>query len=120
MLILLGVMDFGVLLYSRMTVINAAREGARVAITYTDTPNVIPALVTNQVTGAGGGMITAGMVSSSCVAGPGAGQHCSGGFTNAVPGDSVKVVVTYPYHPFFPLLFGQTINMSSSVQMTLE
>jgi hypothetical protein len=39
---------------------------------------------------------------------------------DAKPGDAVRVVVTYPYRPFFPLLHGQTINMTSTVQMTLE
>jgi Flp pilus assembly protein TadG len=120
LLLLLGLMDFGFLLYSRMTVINAARDGARVGITLTDTPNVITAQVASQVTGSGGGMITNGMVTTTCIVGTGAGQHCSPNFANAVPGDSVKVTVTYPYHPFFPFLFGQTINMSSTVQMTLE
>ena len=52
----------------------------------------------------------------------------SGGFVantpparrDAKPGDAVQVSVTYPYRPFFPLLMGQTINMTPQVQMTLE
>jgi hypothetical protein len=32
----------------------------------------------------------------------------------------VRVSVTYPYRPFFPLLFGTTINLTSQTQMTLE
>lgn len=121
-LILAGIMDFGFLLYSRMTVINAAREGARVGITYSDTPTQIPAHVTNAVTGAGGGMLNSGMVTVSCIAAATSpSPQCSGGsFTNAKPGDSVRVVVTYPHHAFFPLLFGATIDLSSTVQMTLE
>ena len=35
-MILSGIMDMGFLLYSRMTVINAAREGARVATIMTE------------------------------------------------------------------------------------
>jgi Flp pilus assembly protein TadG len=122
LLILLGILDFGTLLYSRMTVINAARDGARVGITYADTPTVIPAQVTSQVTGSGGGLITSGMVSTTCVPSASSPSPKCGGssFTNAKPGDSVRVSVTYPYRPFFPLLFGQTINMTSTVQMTLE
>jgi hypothetical protein len=30
------------------------------------------------------------------------------------------VTVNYPYRPFFPLLFGQTINIASTVQMSVE
>lgn len=121
LLILSGIMDFGFLLYSRMTVINAAREGARVGITYSETPTQIPAHVTSQVTGAGGGLLNAGMVTVTCVPAPGSSPACGGGsFTNAKPGDSVRVSVTYPHRAFFPLLFGQTINLTSTVQMTLE
>ena len=32
MLVLSGILDFGFMLYSRMTVINSAREGARAAV----------------------------------------------------------------------------------------
>ena len=120
LLILFGIMDFGFILYSRMTVINAARDGARIGITLTDTPTMIPAQVANQASGSSGGLVTNGMVSTICIPGSGAGQHCASNFVNAVPGDSVRVSVTYPYHPFFPLLFGQTIPMTSTVQMTLE
>jgi Flp pilus assembly protein TadG len=121
LLVLSGIMDFGFLLYSRMTVINAAREGARVGITYSETPTQIPAHVTNMVTGAGGGLLNASMVDVTCVPTGGSSPACGGGsFTNAKPGDSVRVSVTYPHRAFFPLLFGQTIDLTSTVQMTLE
>ncbi len=122
LLILSGILDFGFLLYSRMTVINAVREGARVGITYTQTPAIIPAQVQNQVTGVGGGLITAGMVTTTCITLPtNPAPQCSGGnFANAKAGDSVRVTVDYPYRSFFPLLFGQSITVSSTVQMTLE
>ena len=34
LLILAGILDFGFILYSRMTVINAARDGARIGTTH--------------------------------------------------------------------------------------
>ena len=124
LLILFGIMDFGFLLYSRMTVINAAREGARIGITYTETPNMIPSMAVSQVTGSSGGLLTSGMVTVTCVDGTPSTPNCSGFPTSTPPsvnpGDSVRVNVTYPYRPFFPLLVGQTINVSSVVQMTLE
>jgi hypothetical protein len=36
------------------------------------------------------------------------------------PGDSVIVTVSYDHHLFFPLLFGTSIPISSTVQMVLE
>ena len=52
MLVLSGILDFGFMLYSRMTVISATREGARAAITQADDVTVIPARVQNAVTSA--------------------------------------------------------------------
>ena len=113
------------MLYSRMTVINAVREGARAVVAYTDPTLVhqIPAVARNATTGASQGLLTDGMVTIACVRTSG-----SCGFVantppaagDAKPGDAVRVSVTYPYRPFFPLLMGQTISMTSQVQMTLE
>jgi Flp pilus assembly protein TadG len=134
LLILSGILDFGFLLYSRMTVISATREGARVAI---DAPKTstnpatqatlqarIPGLVQQRVTdAASGGLTTSALnVQTVCVpdavANPG---HNSCAFNGtALAGDSVKVTVTYAYKSFFPLLFGQSFDMSSTVQMVLE
>ena len=49
MLVLSGILDFGFMLYSRMTVISATREGARAAITQGDAPSVIPQRVSDAV-----------------------------------------------------------------------
>jgi Flp pilus assembly protein TadG len=117
LLILSGIIDFGFLLYSRMTVINAAREGARVVVAATDTPETIRALVANRVTDVGEGLLTSGMVQTDCVPKTGSCEFSTG---NLEPGDSVKVTVTYPYRSLFPLLFGQTFELSSTVQMVFE
>ena len=119
LLILSGILDFGFLLYSRMTVISAAREGARVAI---DAPKStpaqqaqIPSLIQTRVTEAAGGLNTAALtVQSPCI------PACSFTAGTAKAGDSVKVTVTYQYRSFFPLLFGQSFGISSTVQMVLE
>jgi Flp pilus assembly protein TadG len=127
MLILCGILDFGALLYSRMTIINAARDGARSGITLGDNPTTIVNQVQHQVSGASGGLIAdpppGGVVQVTCVR---TSSTCA--FTkntpaqaaDVKPGDSVKVVVNYQYRPFFPLLFGNTITISSSVQMSIE
>ncbi len=119
LLILSGILDFGFLLYSRMTVISSAREGARVAI---DAPKSTPAqqaqlpsIITNRVTQAASGLNLADLtVTPTCI------PACNFAAGNAKAGDSVKVVVSYDYHSIFPLLFGQSIPMSSTVQMVLE
>lgn len=117
LLILCGILDFGFVLYSRMTVINAAREGARVATTMTEDPGQISGAVDSQVSAAAGGL---DVTTASCRVPKGGGSACSGGLGSAEAGDSVKVTVTYNHHAFFPFLFGATIPMSSTVQMVLE
>ena len=122
-LILAGVLDFGFMLYSRMTVINAAREGARIGVTATAAPNTIPTLVDSSARAAATGLTSASLsVTSACVdpvTGVGGCVFATG--TNAaVKGDSVKVTVHYTYRSFFPLLFGSTFDLSSTVQMVLE
>lgn len=100
-----------------MTVINAAREGAHVVIAATDTPLAIKDLVADRVTDVGGGLLTSGMVDTTCVPKT---APCSFSEGDLEPGDSVNVTVTYPYRSLFPLLFGQTFDLSSTVQMVFE
>ncbi len=105
LLILSGILDFGVLLYSRMTVINSAREGARAATLMAGEPSsVIQARAADRASAAAGGLnVTTNTTCGACR-----------------PGDFVTVTVSYDHHAFFPLLFGSTIPMSSTVQMVLE
>jgi Flp pilus assembly protein TadG len=115
LLILCGIMDFGFLLYSRMTVINAAREGARVATTMTEDAGQIPGVVQSQVSATANGLA----VNTAVCRVPKGGGGC-GGFGGAEAGDSVRVTVGYTHRAFFPLLFGTSVPMSSTVQMVLE
>ena len=122
LLILCGVLDFGFMLYSRMTIINAAREGARIAIQTADHTQ-IPVVVPQQVKAVSSGLVTtspAMTITTSCVAikTPGACNFAAA--ANSQAGDGVLVTVNYQYHTFFPLMFGSVINLSASVQMVLE
>jgi Flp pilus assembly protein TadG len=105
LLILCAILDFGVLLYSRMTVINAAREGARAATLMAgESPGVIQARAGDRASAAAGGLnVTTSTTCGACK-----------------PGDFVIVTVSYDHHAFFPLLFGNSIPMSSTVEMVLE
>ena len=104
MLILCAILDFGVVLYSQMTVINAAREGARAATSHGGDPSAIQATASDRASAAAGGLDV--NTTATCGA-------CK-------PGDAVTVTVQYDHHLFFPLLFGTSIPISSTVQMVLE
>ena len=117
-LLLIGMMDFGFALYSRMTVINAAREGARAAVTAPD-PTVIPVLVQSRVTGAANGLSVG--ATTTCIAIKTSPGPCTfATITSSKPGDAVRVTVTYTYQTFFPLFFGATFDLGSTVQMVRE
>lgn len=121
LLVLWGILDFGLLLYSRMTVINAAREGARAASVAVD-PTTIPTVATGRVQSVASGLTTSSptmTISTSCVAI--ASPSCNwSSTTSSQPGDAVSVTVGYQYSSFFPLFFGTQIPFSSTVQMVLE
>jgi len=125
MLILSGILDFGFMLYSRMSVINAAREGARTAVMITapTAGEIVQTAKDSAVSAAaqGGIGVTASDVDVTCLATHGAPTSttvisCNG----AVSGDSVKVNIAYSYHTFFPLFFGSAFNLNSTVQMVIE
>jgi Flp pilus assembly protein TadG len=118
-LVLAGVLDFGFMLYSRMTVINAAREGARAAVTASDR-STVPSVAEGRATAMASGLVLADLsVSTSCVALVSTSCNWSSP-TSAQAGDAVTVTVSYTYRTFFPLLFGSTMDLSSAVQMVLE
>jgi Flp pilus assembly protein TadG len=104
LLILCAILDFGVVLYSQMTVINAAREGARAATLMAGDASSIEAQAGDRASAAAGGLDV--QTTASCGA-------CK-------PGDFVTVTVRYDHRLFFPLLFGTSIPISSTVQMVLE
>ena len=132
LLLLCGVADFGVALFSRMTVINAAREGARASVMVTDHTTITNTAVNAAKSAAVGGMVT--LTSDPVVT-------ClqttvslltpiptcnwkkydaSTNPTGARVGDSVRVTVNYDYKPFFPLLAGNKLPLSATVQMVID
>jgi Flp pilus assembly protein TadG len=114
MLVLSGIADFGFALYQRMSVINAAREGARAAAMVTDHATIVTtATGTAQAAAAQGGL--GGTLTVVVTCSPHA-SDCSDAQVN----DLVTVKTSYPYSSFFPLTFRATFSLDSTVQMVLE
>lgn len=125
LLILCGILDFGFALYSRMSVINAAREGARAASVAPDHTTIDSTAIARAVAAAqsSGLTITNSDVSVTCVATapPPAPSSCDFNTqAGALAGDSLRVTIDYSYKSFFPFLFGQSFDLASSVQMVVE
>jgi Flp pilus assembly protein TadG len=118
LLLLSGVIDFGFLLFQRMSVINAAREGARAAAMVYDASTAVTVAQQTAVSAAAQGAISisTSSVSVVCTDKSGTNESCN----VAKQGDSVRVTVSYTYHTFFPLLLGATIPLSASVQMVFD
>ena len=120
LLVLCGILDFGFMLYSRMTVINASREGARIAVTAANrktVPSLVSGTVANNATALNSGLLS---TSTNCIAIKTSGSCNWSTQTSSQAGDAVSVTVTYTYQTFFPLFFGTSFPMSSTVQMVLE
>jgi Flp pilus assembly protein TadG len=132
LLMLCGIADFGVALFSRMSVINAARDGARASVMVTDHSTIggTTCLVACNAakSAAVGGLVT--LTSDpkvTCLltnpktypSGPPSNPSTIA-CANAVVGDSVSVTVTYGYKPFFPFLAGNTLNLDATVQMVID
>ncbi len=112
-LLLAGMIDFGLGLYSYMSLISAAREGARLGVTActaTDCASAVQAKVTASSNG------LAPTVTVACANTAGTAEAC----TSSASGHSVTVTASYTYHMIWPLTFGTQIPMGSSVKMMLE
>lgn len=122
LLILCGILDFGFALYSRMSVINAAREGARAASVAPDHTTIDSTATARAVAAASssGLTVTNPDVTVTCVATASPGSCDFASQTGAIAGDSLRVTVSYAYRSFFPFLFGASFNLTSSVQMVIE
>jgi Flp pilus assembly protein TadG len=117
MLVLSGILDFGFLLYSRMGVINAARDGARAAIMVSDYSTLEEVARGAAISAAAGGGLTVTDVSTTCYEKVSTTVKTCSAVTT---GDSAAVKVSYVYHTFFPLAFGSTFDLSSTVEMVIE
>ncbi len=132
LLILSGVLDFGFLLYSRITAINAIKESAQCGSTGLCTVDGAgqPVTWSTMVTAAGSRATGDGLSVtptfacikpiSSSLACPSAGSLGSTSMqTLANNQDAVQATATYQYQTFFPLLFGTKINVSVSTEMVI-
>ncbi len=148
MVILTSLLYFGFLLYAKMSIINAAREGAHYGILLDPTKMSSTAFtnaVSDQVDAAASVGVNTSQVTTTVtglqVNGDGtvSTHSCSWGMDAATPckqstastfGDAVTVTVTYPFANPVPLhleLLGNviidlpsSINLSSTVQMIHE
>ncbi len=110
MLILFGVIEFGMIMYSREIITNASREGARTGIVQAiakPTTGDIQTVVTNYLTGTG---IDPNAVTTT-IAGAG-----------LTAPNTLNVTVTYPYNFFVPALLGlgNSINLTGQTVMRHE
>ncbi len=119
LLLIAGVVDFGMLLYSNMTAINAAREGARLSVTYPGDTAAVEARVRSMATGLNQADLT---VSTTCQRPdppPATTWHaCTTPMWQS--GDAAVVKVDYVYHMIWPLAFGTQIPLTSTVRMRIE
>jgi Flp pilus assembly protein TadG len=116
MLALAGMIDFGIGLYSYNTIINAAREGARLGVTNC-TAASCAAAVQARATANSNGLITTSAVTVTCYpAGSTTAEACS----SSQAGDDVVVRVNYTYRMIWPLAFGSQIPMTASITMMLD
>jgi Flp pilus assembly protein TadG len=118
-LLVAGMVDFGMGLYSNMTVINAAREGARLSVTAPGNIASVEARVRAMATGLDSTDLT---VTTTCQrpdpAPATTWKAC--GSPQWQSGDAVVVKVDYVYHMIWPLAFGNKIPMTSTVRMRIE
>ena len=119
LLVVAGMVDFGMGLYSNITVINAAREGARLSITTPGNTSLIESRVRSMASGLSNADLT---VATSCQrpAAPPATTWGSCTGTAYQSGDAVVVRVNYTYRMIWPLAFGNTIPLASEIRMRIE
>jgi Flp pilus assembly protein TadG len=119
LLMIAGIVDFGMLLYSNMTAINAAREGARLSVTTPGNTAAVEARVRAMATGLNQSDLT---VTTTCIHPdpPPATTFSSCSAPLWQSGDAVVVNVHYVYHLIWPLMFGDAIPLTSTVTMRIE
>ncbi len=115
-LLVAGMFDFGLGLYSDLTLVNAAREGARLGVIDPGNTSAIEGRVRDLASNLDSSKLK---VTIAC-------ERASGGSFVACtdpkwqPGDVTHVRADYQYPMFFPLLFGTEIPLSSEMRMRVE
>ena len=115
-LVVAGMFDFGLGIYSDLTLVNAAREGARLGVIDPGNTSAIEDRVREMAGNLDDSKLN---VTVACE------REIDGYFTACtspmwLPGDATKVTVDYKYSVFFPLLFGTEIALSSESKMRIE
>jgi Flp pilus assembly protein TadG len=118
LMLVFGIIEFGIMLYDKAMITNASREGARAGMVY-DFPNRVTAAAIMSVvqTYTTGHMITFGAAVNPTTTIP------TGICVNA--GDSLSVTVTYPYTflvlpKFVTSLVSNPLNLSATTVMRCE
>ena len=115
-LVVAGMFDFGLGIYSDLTLVNAAREGARLGVIDPGNTSAIETRVRAMSSNLDGSRLN---VTINCERPSGkAFTSCSKPMWQ--PGDATLVTVDYTYSMFFPLLFGTEIPLSSETRMRIE
>jgi TadE-like protein len=115
-LLVAGMFDFGLGIYSDLTLVNAAREGARLGVIEPGDTSAIESRVRAMAGNLDDGKLS---VTIACERPSGSGfSACTEPMW--LPGDATHVKVDYTYSVFFPLLFGTEIPLSSEAKMRIE
>jgi Flp pilus assembly protein TadG len=115
-LLVAGMFDFGLGIYSDLTLVNAAREGARLGAIEPGDTAAIEAHVRAMADNLDSDKLT---VDVDCMR-PSGSSFTSCSHPAWQPGDATIVTVGYSYRTFFPLLFGTEIPLSSEARMRIE
>lgn len=114
LLIMFGIVDFGLAFDASIGISNAAREGARQGTTVPNT-----AAITARVRTVAGRLNDSRLaVTVTCKTATGG--PCPGGIAGATTGSSVVVRVGYSYPMITPIAFGTIIPLSSTAEMRVE
>jgi Flp pilus assembly protein TadG len=119
LLLLAGMIDFGMGLHDYMVIISAARDGARLGATAcgTDTPPC-SATITTRVNAAVGGLAIDPVTPACAKPDNTPLTTCDSGEAKA--GGSVTVTVSYTYHMIWPLAFGTQIPMGYTAKFMVQ
>jgi hypothetical protein len=115
-LLVAGMFDFGLGIYSDLTLVNAAREGARVGVI--DPGNT--SAIESRVRAMAGNLDSSRLRVTVACERPSGTSFASCTSPMWLPGDATKVTVDYRYSMFFPILFGTEIPLSSESKMRIE
>lgn len=107
LLILMGIMEFGMMLNSYLTIRNSSREGARAAIVGSTDTAIRSLILTDSPT------LNAADLTISIT------PSCGSG----ISGDPLTVDIKYNYHltvPIISSIFGNTVTLDAQTTMRIE